>query len=95
MQQMPANDSGHTSNKLTGCLIEMLDLKHFKDAIVLYFLHSPFMREMLSNRAMQHRGGRWEGMDVGYSRSWSTITMVLVVEAYKATKIEECNLARG
>lgn len=67
--------------ELTQHPVEMLDLKHFKEAIVLYFLHSPFMREMLSNRAMQHRDGRWEGMDVGYSRSWSTITMILVVEA--------------
>jgi hypothetical protein len=48
---MPASD-GNAYNELTLCPIEMLDLKHFKIAVVLYGLHSPFINEMLSNLAM-------------------------------------------
>lgn len=59
---MPAEDGGHAYNELTWCPIEMLVLKHFKEAVDLYSLHSSFLKEMLSNRAMWYRvipqGGR-------------------------------------
>ena len=32
----------------------MLDLKHFKEAVILYGLHSPFVKEMLNDLATQH-----------------------------------------
>lgn len=51
-QHMPANDA---YNEMTWHPIEMLDLAHLKEAIVLYGLHSPFVKEMLNDRAMQHR----------------------------------------
>ena len=51
VKHMPASD-GNAYNELTLCPIEMLDLKHFKIAGVLYGLHSPFINEMLSNLAM-------------------------------------------
>lgn len=59
----------------------MLDLKHFKEAILLYVLHSPFIKEMLNNWAIQHRAipQDWKGLVL--TRSWSTITMVDKVEA--------------
>ena len=52
---MPANNSGHAYNELIWHPIKMLDLKHLKEAIMLYGLHSPFVKEMLSNWAMQHK----------------------------------------
>lgn len=38
---MPAKDGGYVHNEL--------DLKHFKEAIALYGLHSPFIKQLLSN----------------------------------------------
>ena len=52
---MPANNSGHAYNELIWHPIKMLDLKHLKEAIMLYGLHSPFVKEILNNWAMQHR----------------------------------------
>jgi hypothetical protein len=52
---MPANNGDHAYNELTCCPIEMLDLKHFKGAFVLCGSNSPFVKEMLSNWAMQHK----------------------------------------
>lgn len=54
VQHIPANNSGHAFNELTWWLIEMLDL-NIKEPIMLYSLHSPFVKETLKNRAMQHR----------------------------------------
>jgi len=47
-----AKDGGH---ELIWHPIEMLDLKHFKEVILLYGLHSAFVKEMLSNGTVQHR----------------------------------------
>jgi hypothetical protein len=55
VQHMPANDGGHDSNELIWHLLEMLYLKHFKEAIVLYGLHSPFVKVLLSNWPTQNR----------------------------------------
>ena len=52
MQHMPPTDGGFTY-ELTLSLIEMLGLKYFEEAIVLYGLHSPFVKEMLNSCAMQ------------------------------------------
>jgi hypothetical protein len=61
----------------------MSDLKHFKEAVILHGLHS-FVKEMLNNWATytsQAYPTRLEGIGVSCSRSWSTITMVVAVEA--------------
>ena len=55
MGHMPANNGGHVYNELTWRPIEMLDLKYFKEPVVLYGLHSPFVKERLNNWAMHHR----------------------------------------
>lgn len=55
VQYMPANYGGQDYNELTWHMVKMVDLKHFKEAIILYNLHSPFLKEMLSNWFMQHR----------------------------------------
>jgi hypothetical protein len=47
MQHMPPTDGGFTY-ELTLSLIEMLGLKYFEEAIVLYGLHSPFVKEMVN-----------------------------------------------
>ena len=61
---MPANNGDHAYNELTCCPIEMLDLKHFKGAFVLCGSNSPFVKEMLSNWATQHRviPQEWKGL---------------------------------
>lgn len=41
---MPANDGIPAYNVLAWILIEILDLKHFKEAIESYGLHSPFAK---------------------------------------------------
>jgi hypothetical protein len=41
---MSANDDTPPYNELTLCPIEMLALKHFKESMVLYGLHSPFVK---------------------------------------------------
>jgi hypothetical protein len=51
---MPANDGGQAYNELTWRPIQILDLKHFKEAMVLHDLHSSFVKEMLNNRAIRH-----------------------------------------
>lgn len=51
----PANDGGPAYNELAWHSTEMLDLKHFKEAMVLYSLHSPLLKEMLNTWAMQNR----------------------------------------
>lgn len=51
---MPPNDGGHAYNE-SWPPKEMLEPKHFKEAIILYDLHSPFVKEMLGNQAMHHR----------------------------------------
>lgn len=58
---MLANDA---YNELTWSPIEMLELKHFKEAVLLYGLHSSFVKEMLSNWDMQHRviPKDWKGL---------------------------------
>ena len=48
VQHMPDNDGGTTYNELTLSLIEMLNLKYFKESIVLYGLHSPYVKEMVN-----------------------------------------------
>ena len=77
MQHTPAYNSDHAYNELTLCPIEMLDLKHFKIAVVLYGLHSPFVKEMLSNWAMQHgvilqdlKGLVSAVLEVGHQLQW-------------------------
>lgn len=54
-EHMSDYNGHHAYNELTWCPIEMIDLKHFKVVVVLYSLHSPFINEILSNWAMQHR----------------------------------------
>jgi hypothetical protein len=51
VQDMPAKVGGHVYNDVTWHLLEMLDLKHFKEAIVLFDLYCPFTR---CNQVMQH-----------------------------------------
>lgn len=73
VQHMPANDGAHAYNELTWRPTEM----HFKEAVVLYELLSPFIKEMLSTWATQHRviPQDWKGLiGVSYARKWSTIT---------------------
>jgi hypothetical protein len=74
---MPANNSGHAYNELIWHPIKMLDLKHLKEAIMLYGLHSPFVKEMLSNWAMQHgvilqdlKGLVSAVLEVGHQLQW-------------------------
>lgn len=43
-QHMAVYYGSHAYNELTQCLIKMLDLKHLKDYIVLYDLHSPLFK---------------------------------------------------
>lgn len=52
MQHISDNDGIPVFNKLTWNPIEMLDVKHFNEAIILYGFHSPFVKEMLNNCAM-------------------------------------------
>lgn len=49
VQHMPTNDGGHTYNEFTWCPMEM----HFKEAVVVYGLQSPFIKKMLT--VTQHR----------------------------------------
>jgi hypothetical protein len=37
--------AAHAYDELTWHLIGMLDLKHFKEAVVLYGLHSPYVKK--------------------------------------------------
>lgn len=55
MQHKPANDSGHDSNEVIWHLVEMVYLRNFKEAILLYSLQSPFVKKMLSNWPTQNR----------------------------------------
>lgn len=61
---MPANNVDYAYNELTWCPIEMLDLKHFKEAIISYGLHSLFVKQMLSTWALQNRDTLqvWKGL---------------------------------
>lgn len=54
VQHKPANDGGHDSNEVIWHLVEMLYLRNFKEAVLLYSLHSPFVKEMLNNWSNQN-----------------------------------------
>ena len=55
VQHMPGNDGIPAYNELNWHLVEMLDLKHFKETVELYGLYSPFDQEMANTWAMQNR----------------------------------------
>jgi hypothetical protein len=65
VQHIPATYGGLAYNVLTLLPIEMIDLKHCKEPIVLYSLHFPFLKEMLSIWATQHRiiTLDWKGLE--------------------------------
>lgn len=46
---MPANDIGHEYDEITWSPREMSNLKHFKESVVSYSMHSPFVKQILSN----------------------------------------------
>ena len=64
-----AHDGGEVYNELTWHLIEIQDLEHCKEAMVLYDLQSPLVKEILRNWATPNNlsfplplvGGRLEG----------------------------------
>ena len=35
--------------------IEMIDLRHFKESVISYVMHSPYVKDRLSNQAIQNR----------------------------------------
>lgn len=74
----------------------MLDLKHFKEAIALYGLHSPIFKEMLSNGTMQHRviPQDWKGLESAILEAGQQLQWWLWWR-HETTKIEQRNLARG
>lgn len=87
LQHMPTNDYNHAYNEITWCSTEMLNLKHFKEAIVsivLNGLHSPFIKEILSYWAMQHSViPEIQRIDAGHARRWSIIRMVNMVKTQR------------
>lgn len=46
LQHMPVNDSIPSYSDLTWHPIEMLELNHFTEAIIMYSLHSSFLRNV-------------------------------------------------
>ena len=49
VKHMPAHDDIPAYDGLAWHPLEILDLMHFKESIMLYGLHSPFVKEMLNN----------------------------------------------
>ena len=73
----------------------MLDLKHLKESLVLYSLHSPFVKEMLNTLTTKNRviPQDWKGLvsavlEAGQQLQWLSWWM------HKATKIGQQNIAR-
>lgn len=55
VHHMPANDGAPAYNELSWHPVEIVDLKHFKETVLLYGLYSPFAKEMLNTWARQNR----------------------------------------
>ena len=73
----------------------MSDLKHFKEAIGMYGLHSSFVKEMLNNWATEHRviPQGWKGLVSAAPEAGQSLW--LSGWRHKATKLAQHNLARG
>ena len=74
----------------------MLDLKHLKESLVLYSLHSPFVKEMLNTLTTKNRviPQDWKGLvsavlEAGQQLQW------LLRWRHEATGLAQHNLARG
>lgn len=55
VQRKPTNDGIPACNELTWHPIEILDLKHLKEAVVLHGFNSPFVKKLLNAWARQNR----------------------------------------
>lgn len=44
--------------------IEMIDLRHFKESVISYVMHSPYVKDRLRNQAIQNRiiPQDWKGL---------------------------------
>lgn len=85
------------TNELTWYLTEMLALKHVKEAMVLYGLHSPFVKEMLNNWATQHGviPQDWKGLVSAVLKAGQWLQWLLGWR-HKATKnLEQWNVVVG
>lgn len=60
--------------------IEMIDLRHFKESVISYVMHSPYVKDRLSNQAIQIELFPKIGRDWCCTGGWSAVTMVNMVE---------------
>ena len=76
--------------KLTWQPIEMLDLKHFKEAIVMFSFRSSFVKETLNNWTTQHRviSQDQKGLVTAVLEAEKQLQLLLWW-SHKATKIEK------
>lgn len=81
VQYMSANGMEQGYNKIRWHPIEMKDLTHFKEAMISYGNHLPYVKQIPNYGDTQNRiiPKDWKGLMTGIL-DWSTITMINVVE---------------
>ena len=79
IQQMSADSVEQGYDEIRWYPIEFIDLRHFKEAMISYEMHLPYVKQILSNLATQY-SPRPEGVGNRYNRGWSTVVMVNMVE---------------
>lgn len=64
MQQMLANSVEQGYDEIRGCPIELIDTRHFKEAMISYEMHFPYVKQILNNLATQNRINPqdWKGL---------------------------------
>lgn len=65
---MPTNGVGY-DHKITWHPIEMIGLRHVKESVISYGMHSPYVKDRLSNQAIQNRitPQDWKGLVLYWS----------------------------
>lgn len=78
VKHMPANGAGY-NHKITWRPIEMIDLRHFKESVISYVMHSPYVKDKVTKLSKIELFPRI-GRDWCYTGGWSAVTMVNMVE---------------
>ena len=76
---MPADSVEQGYDEIRWCPIELIDLKHLKEAMISYGMCLSYVKQILNDLVTQYFP-RPEGIGNSYNRDWSTVVMVSMVE---------------
>ena len=64
IHHMPANSVEQSYDEVGSHPIKMINIRHFKEAIISYEMHSPYVKQILNNWATQNRiiPQDWKGL---------------------------------